>query len=426
MVQKPTNEPGDHFPPNDQKWEKAHHIMACLQKAGFQAYLVGGCLRDRLLGRPVHDYDIATDARPEEVMRLFPNAVPTGLQHGTVTVITDLEPYEVTTFRKEVGYHSHRWPEVVYVNQLHTDLSRRDFTINAMALSDEGVWVDPFGGRKDLENQLIRAVGNPEHRFAEDALRMLRAIRFAAELGFQIESMTWNAIRKQAHLLSEISIERIQQEVQRILQSPHPDKGMFLLQESRLKEQIRSLSRLGNWTKDDLAPLCHLTTLASRWAFLYLLHNRLQEDGTDPEQEARVSLRQLKCARKLIEKVQSAIRLVRSLERGDSIHRLLLYYQDHCVKEAVRLHGAVKRRSSQELEQQLAAIDDTASQLVIRDPRQLQIDGHDLRAAIQAPPGPWIQKLLQQLYEEVAMGQLPNERQTILARAISHYEQQFG
>lgn len=413
---------GEHVPQTDRKREKAHQIMARLQEAGFQAYLVGGCLRDLLLGRPVHDYDIATDARPEEVMRLFPSAVPTGLQHGTVTVIIEHEPYEVTTFRKEVGYHRHRWPEVVYVNQLHTDLARRDFTINAMALSRQGDWIDPFGGRQDLENRTIRAVGDPARRFEEDALRMLRAIRFAAELGFRIEPLTWKAIRTHAHLLREISVERIQQEVQRILASPHPDNGLFLLQESGLKGYIQPLCQLGPWTMEELAPLPRLAPLASRWAYLFLLHSRRPDVDADPEQSARSGLRALRCSRKLIQEVQGAIRLVRARERGETIHRLLLYHEDQRVKEAICLYGAVKGIPPQVLERQVADVDVAASQLVIRDPRQMQVDGDDLRHVIQAAPGPWIHKLLQRLYEEVALGKLPNDKQTILARATRLYD----
>lgn len=419
---QPMDKQGEHFSQTDQKWEKAHQIMARLQEAGFQAYLVGGCLRDRLLGRPVRDYDIATDALPEEVMRLFPSAVPTGLEHGTVTVIIEREPYEVTTFRKEVGYRHHRWPVVVYVDQLHTDLSRRDFTINAMALSHQGDWIDPFGGREDLENRLIRAVGEPARRFEEDALRMVRAIRFAAELGFQIEPLTWKAIRTKAHLLREISNERIQQELQRILQSPHPDNGLFMLQESGLKQHIPPLFQLGSWTMDDLAPLCRLAPLASRWAYLFLLHSQHPGVETGPELTARSSLRELRCSRKLIQEVQGAIRLVRALEEGESIHRLLLYHEDQRVKEAIWLYGAVKGVPQKGLKQEAANVDVAAAQLVIRDPRQMQIDGHDLRHVIKARPGPWIKKLLQRLYEEVALGQLPNEKQTILARARQLYD----
>ena len=199
-------------------------VLRSLQARGHVAYLVGGCVRDMALGVRPHDWDICTGALPEQVMEVFPGALPTGLKHGTVTVRINSRSVEVTTFRSEENYADHRHPETVrFVGELTTDLSRRDFTINAMALSPDGLIMDPFGGLTDLEHRCIRCVGSPELRFEEDALRMFRALRFSARLDFTIEEATLAAIGKKAHLASALAAERIRDEVEKTLLTPRPE-----------------------------------------------------------------------------------------------------------------------------------------------------------------------------------------------------------
>lgn len=199
-------------------------VLRGLQARGHVAYLVGGCVRDMALGVRPHDWDICTGALPEQVMEVFPGALPTGLKHGTVTVRINSRSVEVTTFRSEENYADHRHPETVrFVGELTTDLSRRDFTINAMALSPDGLIMDPFGGLTDLEHRCIRCVGSPELRFEEDALRMFRALRFSARLDFTIEDATLTAIGKKAHLASALAAERIRDEVEKTLLTPKPE-----------------------------------------------------------------------------------------------------------------------------------------------------------------------------------------------------------
>lgn len=199
-------------------------VLRSLQARGYVAYLVGGCVRDMALGVRPHDWDICTSALPEQVMAVFPGARPTGLKHGTVTVRVNSRSVEVTTFRSEENYTDHRHPETVrFVGELTTDLSRRDFTVNAMALSPDGLLMDPFGGLADLERRCIRCVGSPELRFEEDALRMFRALRFSARLDFTIEESTLAAIEKKAHLASALAAERIRDEVEKTLLTLRPD-----------------------------------------------------------------------------------------------------------------------------------------------------------------------------------------------------------
>ena len=191
--------------------EQAQNIIRDIEKRGFRAYLVGGCVRDLLLGRMPEDWDIASSARPEQIMEIFgAQALPTGLKHGTVTVKTWDGAYEITTFRTDGAYSDGRHPDAVaYTKTIEEDLSRRDLTINAMAISSSGRLVDPFDGAGDLARRVIRCVGKAERRFSEDALRILRAIRFASVLDFSVEEATRQAIHKQAALLKKIAAERI-------------------------------------------------------------------------------------------------------------------------------------------------------------------------------------------------------------------------
>ena len=202
----------------------AEYILNTLHQAGFEAYIVGGCVRDSLLGRTPGDWDITTSARPQEVKKLFRRTVDTGLQHGTVTVMQKKEAYEVTTYRSDGFYSDGRHPDSVsFVSSLKEDLARRDFTINALAYNAREGVVDLCGGLADLEAKTIRAVGDPRSRFTEDALRMLRAVRFSAQLGFEIETETFDAIRPLATRLALVSKERIRDEINKLLLSDHPE-----------------------------------------------------------------------------------------------------------------------------------------------------------------------------------------------------------
>ena len=204
--------------------EKVKVVIQTLEAAGYEAYAVGGCVRDSVLGRIPADWDITTSAHPEQVKELFHRTIDTGIEHGTVTVMMDKEGFEVTTYRVDGEYRDHRHPEQVnFTGELKEDLRRRDFTINAMAYNDRCGMVDAFGGIEDLKHGVIRCVGVARERFEEDALRILRAVRFAAQLGFEIEKETADAARALAGNLKDISAERIQTELVKLLVSPHPE-----------------------------------------------------------------------------------------------------------------------------------------------------------------------------------------------------------
>ena len=199
-------------------------IIHTIEQAGFEAYAVGGCVRDSILGRTPDDWDITTSAKPEEIKQLFRHTVDTGIQHGTVTVLIKKECYEVTTYRIDGEYEDSRHPkEVNFTSLLSEDLRRRDFTINAMAYNESKGLVDLFGGQEDLRNGIIRCVGDPRERFSEDALRIMRAVRFSAQLGYVIEANTRQAIQDLSYTLDRISVERIQVELTKLLVSKHPE-----------------------------------------------------------------------------------------------------------------------------------------------------------------------------------------------------------
>lgn len=201
------------------------YIINELMNNGYEAYAVGGCIRDSILGREPKDWDITTSARPIEVKKLFRRTVDTGIQHGTVTVMLDREGYEVTTYRIDGEYEDNRRPKSVeFTVELVEDLKRRDFTINAMAYNRHEGLVDVFDGLNDLNKGIIRCVGSAAERFDEDALRILRAVRFSAQLGFEIEDETLKAVQEKADRLEAISAERIRVELNKLLLSPHPEK----------------------------------------------------------------------------------------------------------------------------------------------------------------------------------------------------------
>ena len=281
-------------------------LLARLHGAGYAAYAVGGCVRDSLLGRTPQDWDLCTSARPEQVLALFGEGqcIPTGLQHGTVTIKYGGQLYETTTFRTEGAYTDGRHPdEVHFVPDVRQDLARRDFTINAMAYNDAEGLIDPFGGQQDLQQGILRAVGDPATRFEEDALRILRLYRFAARFGFAIDPPTGQAARALCAHLDCVSVERIEEELSKLLAAPAP---AAYLDEKILKVIIPELSAPALQAAKPVVDACPAGTedLPVRWAALLM---SLGEDGT------RKALKRLRCSNACIE--QTAV-LVREVHPG--------------------------------------------------------------------------------------------------------------
>ena len=441
-------------------------LLDALHGAGHAAYAVGGCVRDSLLGLDPHDWDLCTSARPEQVMALFgeEKCIPTGLQHGTVTVKQGGRLYETTTFRTEGAYSDGRHPDAVcFVPDVREDLARRDFTINAMAYSAEEGLIDPFGGRDDLAAHLVRAVGEPERRFEEDALRILRLYRFAARFGFAIDLATGAAARALGPHLDCVSAERIQEELLKLLAAPRP--GSYLepavlavilpeLEPEKQPERFAELCR----TIDRIDP-----TAENVPARLAALLCPLGEAG------ARKALRKLKCSNALTDEVTALEReagggagsflLPRSRDRwagsssedrplgwdpaaagsraGDGMARTVSEEEapgtpgSEMQLTAKRLLGRYELQTIQRLTalcsarhpeqtRAFAALRAEAERLTAENAccrvSQLAVNGRDLMAA-GVRPGPGLRQVLNALLEAVITGQTPNEKDALLAAA---------
>ena len=440
-------------------------LLARLHGAGYAAYAVGGCVRDSLLGRIPQDWDLCTSARPEQVLALFGEGqcIPTGLQHGTVTIKYGGQLYETTTFRTEGAYTDGRHPdEVHFVPDVRQDLARRDFTINAMAYNDAEGLIDPSGGQQDLQQGILRAVGDPATRFEEDALRILRLYRFAARFGFAIDPPTGQAARALCAHLDCVSVERIEEELSKLLAAPAP---AAYLDEKILKVIIPELSAPALQAAKPVVDACPAGTedLPVRWAALLM---SLGEDGT------RKALKRLRCSNTCIE--QTAV-LVRETGGGggsfsedrplgwdpaagaaDSrmqgpvmgrcrrwepqpvfvseeeasaapgqdavpdtairIRKLLGRYDLHTVQRLAALGAAMEPEQAADL----AAQAELAAQLdadgVCCRVSQLAVNGRDLMAA-GIPAGPGLRRTLEALLDAVIRGQLLNERQCLLDAA---------
>ena len=442
-------------------------LLDALHGAGHAAYAVGGCVRDSLLGLDPHDWDLCTSARPEQVMALFgeEKCIPTGLQHGTVTVKQGGRLYETTTFRTEGAYSDGRHPDAVcFVPDVREDLARRDFTINAMAYSAEEGLIDPFGGRDDLAAHLVRAVGEPERRFEEDALRILRLYRFAARFGFAIDPATGAAARALGPHLDCVSAERIQEELLKLLAAPRP--GSYLepavlavvlpeLEPEKQPERFAELCR----TIDRIEPMAE--NVPARLAALLC---PLGEAG------ARKALRKLKCSNALTDEVTALEReaggsvgsflLPRSRDRragsssedrplgwdpaaagsraGDGMARTVSEEEapgtlgSEMQLTAKRLLGRYELPTIQRLTalcsarhpeqaEAFAALRAEAERLTAENAccrvSQLAVNGRDLMAA-GVRPGPGLRQVLNALLEAVITGQTPNEKDALLAAAV--------
>ena len=423
-------------------------LLARLHGAGYAAYAVGGCVRDSLLGRTPQDWDLCTSARPEQVVALFGEGqcIPTGLQHGTVTIKYGGQLYETTTFRTEGAYTDGRHPdEVHFVPDVRQDLARRDFTINAMAYNDAEGLIDPFGGQQDLQQGILRAVGDPATRFEEDALRILRLYRFAARFGFAIDPPTGQAARALCAHLDCVSVERIEEELSKLLAAPAP---AAYLDEKILKVIIPELSAPALQAAKPVVDACPAGTedLPVRWAALLM---SLGEDGT------RKALKRLRCSNACIEQTTVLVREVhpgafssdtiwgipspallpaaagshppdgpqrnsRTVLGQDAapdtvirIRKLLGRYDLHTVQRLAALGAAMEPERAADF----AAQAELAAQLdadgVCCRVSQLAVNGRDLMAA-GIPAGPGLRRTLEALLDAVIRGQLPNERQRLL------------
>lgn len=392
-----------HLPPI---FEPARPVLQKIEEAGFEAYFVGGCVRDTILGDSIHDIDIATSAYPSEIKAIFNRTVDTGIEHGTVMILDHGTGYETTTFRTESGYQDFRRPDkVTFVRSLSEDLKRRDFTINALALKENGEVIDLFNGLDDLKHHLIKAVGDPNERFHEDALRMMRAVRFASKLDFVIATKTLDGIKQNAPLLDKIAVERIRVEFENLLLGQNPVAGLNDFLQTGLyqycpglsgqKEKLSGLLLLNNW---------QLQNNEQAWATLVTqLGLSLQESGK--------FLRRWKTSNELITSVKKMLPVIAGLRTSDLSPLTLFKAGKKAVQDAnqvAKLYGwAIP-------DEQLMKQYDL---LPIKSGKELAVNGGVLISNAGVKPGPLLGKIIKKLTVQVVNGELPNDREALINEA---------
>ncbi|MFK4423022.1 CCA tRNA nucleotidyltransferase [Bacillus mycoides] len=386
-----------------ERFKKASSIIEMLKQHGHEAYFVGGSVRDLIIDRPIGDIDIATSALPEEVMAIFPRHVPVGLEHGTVIVVENGEPYEVTTFRTESEYEDFRRPSSVqFVRSLEEDLKRRDFTMNAIAMTKEGEMVDLFAGKEAIRLKEITTVGDAADRFQEDALRMMRGIRFVSTLGFSLEIKTKQAIETYGHLLEHIAIERITVEFEKLLTGTYCVNGLQELVETKLFSHLPYLQMSEErLLKATQYKWDSFETDVEAWAFfLYCIG----------EEHPSVFLRQWKFSNKKIKDIVAVILAIRSRKEKEW-DTILLYKTGIRIAEmAERVYEAIIESYNSASVKQVQSL---FHALPIKNRQEMNVTGNDLLSWTDKKPGPWVAEMLQNIEEAIVQGDLVNKKEDI-------------
>lgn len=391
----------------DGEFKKALPVLNRIVEAGYEAYFVGGSVRDRVIGLKVNDVDIATSAMPEEIKKIFKRTVDIGIEHGTVMVLENDESYEITTFRTESTYKDFRHPDsVTFVRSLTDDLMRRDFTMNAIAMDMEGQLIDPFNGLGDIEKRTIRAVGNPQERFQEDALRMMRAVRFAAQLDFEIEDETLVSIRENAHLLEKIAVERIQVEFEKLLTG----EWFFIGLASMIKTNLFLYCPKLADKKEALMALIETSisfqNIRQAWAFLLYNINAYDKNETFVP---RSFLKAWKLSNQMIQESITLFKAVEiRLEKGalDEWQLFHLGAKFSLEVEDLMEHFGIKQEHLMVLEKY--------ENLPIKEKEELAVTGNHLMQETTTRPGRWMSEALEVALKAVVYSKLPNETDAIL------------
>lgn len=387
----------------DKIFLKAVPILEKIEAAGFEAYFVGGSVRDHLLGKEINDVDIASSATPNEIKSIFEKTVDIGIEHGTVLVVQTGVGYEITTFRMESGYSDFRRPDTVqFIRSLEEDLKRRDFTMNAIAMDKNGSLIDPFNGKQDIYEKRIVTVGNPDERFQEDALRMMRALRFVSQLSFDLDLQTFDSLKKNGYRLKNIATERTYAEFEKLLKGKNKQKAFELLTESGLYKYLPGFDKLGEALAvfkameleilDDpvelwamLMKVCHIENIEAflrRWKMPVKQIREIGrlrfhiDNNTDFTEDKKALFNA-------------------GLDEADKASRIMAVLQNDDVL------GRAKR------------VKDAFNRLPIRSMKELEVNGNDLVTWFDKRPGPWVKKELQFIVEAVIKGEVLNRKEKI-------------
>ncbi len=391
----------------ESEFQAAKPILQKLHDRGFEAYFVGGSVRDHLLARAIHDVDIATSAMPEEVMMIFPKYVPVGLKHGTVLIFHEKLGYEVTTFRTESDYEDFRRPaNVQFVRSLKEDMKRRDFTMNAIAMTTTGELIDFFEGGNDIARKVIRTVGEPSERFSEDALRMMRALRFASTLGFSIEEKTKESISELAPLLAHISVERITGEFEKLLMGDYVHKvytlivatglGKYLPNMASYEQKMECLSTYDCWKLDKLV---------ERWA-LFLLVLEVKEPTC--------FLKSWRLPTKQMKEIHLIVEGVRNLHKENWTKLKLYEFGPEMIESTEKVRSVYQNQQSNH-----ETLLKKYQELPVKSKKDLAVTGKELLQWLQKRGGSWVAVYLQRIEEEVLNGTLQNEKEEIKEAVLS-------
>lgn len=381
------------------EWIASQKIIETLQTQGFEAYVVGGAVRDNVLGKPATDIDIATSALPEEVKSTFPRSIDVGIAHGTIVVLMDECAIEVTTFRTDGEYVDHRRPtHVTFVRSLEEDMKRRDFTMNAMALTKDEEIIDLFGGKEDIQNGIIRTVGDPNHRFGEDALRMLRAIRFSAQLNFQLEEKTSEAITNNAISIQNISVERISNELEKIWLSAFPINALKEIEKTKIGQWLPGAL---NWSSKMWEQFDDNKATVHGWTFLSLLQNK-------DKQEKIPSLYRLSNQQKM--EIQQIVKAVQLREQRFFSTVYLYQFSEETLVTAEKfvkiLFPTIETTDS-------TTIVEMKKALPIQSIKELSITGNDLMKWLDKPGGPWLKEMINEIVQAILHKEIDNHPEQI-------------
>lgn len=430
------------------------NILDKFQKNNFQIYIVGGAVRDLLMGKIVSDWDFTTDARPDDILKLFPDGFYDN-KFGTVGIPTKTtKMYEITTMRKEGTYQDYRHPnKVSWTNKIEEDLARRDFTVNAIALSLDGKTIDPFNGQVDIKNKLIKAVGNPGKRFQEDALRLMRAIRITTELEFDVEENTYSAIKENASLIKQIAWERIRDELFKILASSNPDTGISKLREAGILQIILpelekcfgvmqkgpKHTRIYDIGKHSLLTLKHTPSTDPLVRFAALLHDVGKADTVTTAADGNVTFYNHDVVGGSLV-LQIAKKCNLSKKQTDKLFRLVRFHMftvtedqtDSAIRRFIRnvgleniddmmalrvgdrLGGGTQKETSWRMEKFQQRI-----KQVLKKPfsiSDLKVNGHDVMKVLKIKSGPKVGEILQKLFEDVLEDSSKNNREYLLGK----------
>ncbi len=392
-------------------FEQARPILEQIQDNGFEAYYVGGSVRDYVMGRNIHDIDITTSATPDEIESIFSHTIPVGKEHGTINVVFNDENYEVTTFRAEEDYVDHRRPSgVTFVRDLYEDLQRRDFTMNAIAMDTAYKLYDYFDGQQDINNRIIRTVGIAEERFQEDALRMIRCLRFQSQLSFDIAMETFEAMRTQMADIKFLSIERIVIELTKLMRGINVEESFNHL------KSLKAFNYMPYFEQLDMNQI-NVTEPIDLELLIAIVSVKF---------DINYSLKPLKLSNRQVKDINQYIQIMNALPSIITKEQLKMFvyeYDTNLIKNVMVAADVLKANDIQGHEPlivNLQTIDETLHRLPMHNRKDMMVNGGVLMAHLNAKSGPWLKDVLRQIEIAIVTGKVSNEETEILKWVDNH------